>query len=184
MSEIQSEYYGQEQREAYQLAIGKIVWAWTEYHEMLAELYATLRGRERWSESLTDWHAHAQRSDHRARQILLNAANERLAVDDRALEAIEWIVTTTNEILRKNRNIAAHMPLMSYTDEHGTHQILPMTILRNPRAIQMAGRDVLAEYGRFETQILQMKTYAIGMSHYLSEPSDEGWPERPSGMRY
>jgi hypothetical protein len=177
-SDGQAKFYGQEKREEYALAIGKVIWAWAEYHEMLAELYATLSGKEKWSKSLDDWHA--EKDDHRARQRLLKAAKDGLPVTDRALDAIKWIVKTTDDILRGNRNIAAHMPLMSFADEHGTHQILPMTILGNPRAIEMAGRDVLAEYARFETQILEMKTYAMGIGIKLSQSFNQWWPERPT----
>jgi hypothetical protein len=179
MMTSEEEYHGQHKREAYQLAIGKIIWAWTEYHEMLAELYAHLHEKEKWSESLADWHS--EKDDHRARAKLLRVAKEKLAVGSRGLDAITWIVKATDQVLRDNRNIAAHMPLMSYTDEHGKHEILPMTLLGNPRAIQMARRDVLTNYQLLELRINLIKNYAIMIDLKLRERPDhpQEWPERP-----
>jgi hypothetical protein len=180
-SENVEEFYGQANREKYQLAIGKIVWAWTEYHEMLADLHARVCGKNnknKWSEALADWHA--EKDDHKARQKLLRAAQRELPAGDHARTEIEWIVETTDAILRENRNIAAHMPLMSYTDENGNHSILPMTLLGNPRALQMAGRDVLTEYALLEARILHMKSYAIMIGLKLwGWHQAQDWPERP-----
>jgi hypothetical protein len=145
----------------------------------LADLYASLHSREEWSRSLGDWHD--ERDDHRARQKLSKAANDTLPAGDRARGEINWIIETTDKVLRDNRNIAAHMPLMSYTDEHGTHQILPMTLLGNPRALQMDGRDVLAEYGLLDTRIRKMTTFAMIVGTILRDRNDQAndWPERP-----
>ena len=173
-------FYGQELRDAHALAIGKIVMAWNEYHETLGEIYAEICGRDKWSASLDDWHS--VRNDVGQRSKLLKAAESGLQANAHALEAINWIIETTDEILREQRNIGVHMPLMSFTDEKGTHQILPLTVFGNPRALNMVGRDLLEDYAHFERQIRAMFGYAMAIQFNLSpvRQGPEQWPDKPT----
>jgi hypothetical protein len=62
-------YHGQDLKDAHALAIGKIVMAWNEYHEMLGETYGEICGRANWQASLIEWQS--IKSDHQQRQKLL-----------------------------------------------------------------------------------------------------------------
>jgi hypothetical protein len=180
MAPDNDKFYGQGLRDAHALAIGKIVMAWNEYHETLGEIYAEICGREKWSASLDDWHS--DRNDAAQRSKLRKAALYNLEATAPALEAISWIIDTTDQILREQRNIGVHMPLMSFTDEAGLHQILPLTIFGNPRALDMVGRDILKEYAHFEDQIRRMFSYAIAIKFNISpvRQGPEQWPHKPS----
>jgi len=50
-------YHGQENKDAIALAIGKIVMAWNEFHAARGELYAEIGGRQKWHQSLDEWHS-------------------------------------------------------------------------------------------------------------------------------
>ena len=75
---------------------------------------------------------------------LLEAAKASLT--GRAAEETIWVVENTDTLIANQRNISVHMPLMSFTDEDGMHQMLPLTLFGNRRAIDMVGRDLLGEY--------------------------------------
>jgi len=89
-----AEKYHGRKRDAHALAIGKIVMAWNEYHEMLGETFGQICGRTNRQASLTEWQS--IRSDHQQRQMLLQAAKTHLS--GRALEETIWVVETTNQV--------------------------------------------------------------------------------------
>src|SRR5436190_23951904 len=138
----------QANRDAHALAVGRIVLEWAEYHELLGEVYATLAGD--WAQALERWHN--IRSD-RAQRLLLLTEVGKLPTGSKARTELEWIVAATDGTLAEGRNIGAHAPLMSYTDEDGKHFILPLAMFGNKRAQQLAGLDILKEYERFREQI-------------------------------
>jgi len=137
-----TKYHGQEKKDAIALAIGKIVMAWNEFHETLGEIYAELGGRDKWQQSLDEWHS--IRNDRAQRMNLREAANASLT--GRAAEETIWVVENTDILVANQRNIGVHMPLMSFTDQDGAHQMLPLTLFGNRRAGDMVGRDLLGEY--------------------------------------
>ena len=57
---------------------------------------------------------------------LLEAAKASLT--GRAAEETIWVVENTDTLIANQRNISVHMPLMSFTDEDGMHQMLPLTL--------------------------------------------------------
>jgi hypothetical protein len=173
------EFYGERLRNEHALAIGKIVMAWNEYQEKLGEIYAELCGRELWRSSLTEWHA--VKNDAQQRSMLVEIAQATLPPESRALAAIIWMVQTTDDLLREQRNIGVHMPLMSFTSENGDHQMLPLTHLGNPKASAMAGSDLLKEYASFENRIRKMLGYSFAIGHNVSpvRVGHEVWPDRP-----
>jgi hypothetical protein len=160
------EFYGQRLRDAHALAIGKIVMAWNEYQEKLGEIYAELHGHERWRSSLVEWHA--VKNDAQQRSMLVEIARATLPPESRALAAITWMVQKTDDLLREQRNIGVHMPLMSFTSEDGNHQMLPLTHLGNPKASVMVGRDLLKDYASFENRIRKMLGYSFAIGHNVS----------------
>jgi hypothetical protein len=108
---------------------------------------------------------------------LLNAAQASLK-DSPLLAEIRWIVETTNEVLAGVRNTGVHMPLMSFTDENGIHQMLPLTIFGNRFATGMVSRELLWEYAHFEQQIRMMFGYTVAINHNL-RVGPEIRPARP-----
>lgn len=97
------------------------------------------------------------------------------------MEETIWLVENTDTLVANRRNIGVHMPLMSFTDQDGVHQMLPLTLLENKRALDMVGRDLLDEYEHFRSQIAKMSTFALSICHNIS-PGRQGpevWLERP-----
>jgi hypothetical protein len=172
-------YHGQEERDAIALAIGKIVMAWNEFHETLAGIYAEICGRDKWQETLKAWHSIP--NDRRQRMKLLEAAKAKLT--GRSLEEIIWLVETTDTFIANQRNIGVHMPLMSFTDQTGVHQMLPDTLFGNRRAMSMLGRDdLLGQYEHFRSQIAKMSSCATSIAYNISpvRQGAESWHERPT----
>lgn len=171
-------YHGQENKDAIALAIGKIVMAWNEFHETLAETYAIICGKDKWQQSLDEWQS--IRNDHEQRVMLLEAAKANLT--GRALEETIWVVENTKTLIANQRNIGVHTPIMSFTDEDGVHQMLPLAFWGNKRAFSMIGRDLLGEYEHFRSQIAKMSSFAGSIRYNVSpvRQGPEAWPERPT----
>jgi hypothetical protein len=99
------------------------------------------------------------------------------------LEEIIWLVENTDTLLADQRNIGVHMPLMSFTDLNGVHQMLPHTLFGNRRAISMLGRDyLLGQYEHFRSQIAKMNSCAHSIAFNISpvRQGAESWDERPT----
>jgi hypothetical protein len=152
--------------------------AWNEFHETLAETYAEICGRDKWHQSLDEWHSIP--NDRAQRMKLLEAAKANLT--GRPLEETIWVVENTDKLIANQRNIGVHMPLMSFTDTDGVHQMLPLTLLGNKRAVSMIGRDLLDEYEHFRSQIAKMSFFAGSIRHNISpvRQGPENWEERPT----
>jgi hypothetical protein len=91
------------------------------------------------------------------------------------------MVDMTDQMIADQRNTGIHMPLMSYTDHDGVHQILPLAMFGNRRAAKMAGRDLLKEYAHYEAQIRKMNGFATALDFKLSPRRKRRaqWPTRP-----
>ncbi len=172
------QHHGQAAKDAHALAIGKIVMAWNEFHECLGEMYAEICGRDNWQASLAEWHS--LRSDYQQRLKLAEASKAHLT--GHALEETIWVIDSTNQMVSGQRNIGVHMPLMSYTDIDGMHQMLPLAMFGNRRAIGMMGKNLLAEYEHFRSQIARLSFYAGNIRYNISpiRQGAEKWEERPT----
>jgi hypothetical protein len=116
------------------------------------------------------------------RQLLCKVAPEKLAVDEKAKEELIWLLDQIDEVIADQRNVGVHAPLMSFTDENGKHQILPLAMFGNRHAALLAGKDILTEYRHYEGQIQKMTTYAVAIKYNISpvRAGDVVWPERPT----
>jgi Na+-translocating ferredoxin:NAD+ oxidoreductase RnfG subunit len=172
-------FYGQADRDKHALAVGRIVLAWSEFQEVLGQLYAGLFGKEGWVKALTEWQA--QKSDHQQRQLLRKVVPDNLAMDEKTKEELIWLLDQTDEVIADQRNVGVHAPLMSFTDEKGKHQIVPLAMFGNKRAASLAGKDILTEYDHYEGQIRKIATYAIAIQHNISpvRAGEVVWPDRP-----
>jgi hypothetical protein len=133
----------------------------------------------KWQGSLKAWHSIP--NDRAQRMKLLEAAKAELT--GCSLEEIIWLVENTDTLIADQRNIGVHMPLMSFTDQNGVHQMLPHTLFGNRRAMSMLGRDdLLGQYEHFRSQIAKMSFYATSIAFNIS-PVRQGaelWHERPA----
>jgi hypothetical protein len=127
---------------AHERAIGKIVIAWNEFQQELAQLFGSLFGRRGWPLALTAWHA--LDNDRAQRNMLRAVARVKLGPNDPLLVEIEWLINSSNHIADQ-RNIGIHMPVMKFTDLNGTFQVLPQAMFGDQKAIKMMGRDLLKE---------------------------------------
>jgi hypothetical protein len=141
------------------------------------ELYAEIGGRDKWQQSLNEWHS--IRVDLTQRRKLLKAAKASLT--GRAAEETIWVVENTDTLVANQRNIGVHMPLMSFTDQDGVHKMLPLILFANGRTVDMVGRDLLGEYEHFRSQIAKMCTFTFSIRHNISpvRQGPEVWLERP-----
>jgi len=172
-------FYGQDLKEAHALAIGKIVMAWNEYQDQLGQIFAALFGARNWALALAAWNA--LENDRAQRSMLVEVTKAKMKVDSKAYKEIKWMVDITNDMIADQRNTGIHMPLMSYTDLKGVHQILPLAMFGNRRVTKMVGRDLLREYAHYEAQIRKMYGFAVAIDFKLS-PRRKGranWPTRP-----
>jgi hypothetical protein len=159
-------FHGQAAREAHALAIGKVVMAWNEYQELLAEIFASFFDPGHWGLSLTAWHA--LNSDRSQRGMLRAVVMGKLPPEQAEAIELKWLLDQTDQLISSQRNTSTHAPLGSYTDEEGVHSILPFGMFGNRLAGRLAGRDILKEYALYEEQIRKMYTYAIQIQYNLS----------------
>jgi hypothetical protein len=159
-------YHSQEIREAHALAIGKIVMAWNEYHEILGQIFAKLFGARNWAAALSAWQA--LENDRAQRSMLAAVARIKLKPTDRAYKEITWIVEKTNQIVSDQRNLGIHTPLMSLTGLDGIPKILPQTMFGNKRAAKLHGADLLLEFAHYENQIRKMLIFAVAIDFAIT----------------
>jgi hypothetical protein len=168
-----------ELKDAHALAIGKIVMAWNEYHEIFGEIFAGLFTKSHWETSLAIWHC--LDSDRTQRKLLRAAAETHLRWNEKGLEELFWLLNKTDSLIAHQRNLGVHAPLMSITELDGTHKVQPLAMLGNRNAKQMVGKDILREYAHYEQQIKEMSSfaYALRFKLALGKHTDDPWPERP-----
>jgi len=114
------QFQGQANRDAHALAIGKIVMAWNEYQELLAEIFASFFSQGHWGVSLVAWHA--LNSDRAQREMLRAVALAKLPPDQPETKELKWLLDQTDQMISDQRNTGTHAPLMSFSDEQGTHR--------------------------------------------------------------
>jgi hypothetical protein len=168
------------ERDAHALAVGKIVLAWNEFHEMLGEIFANLLGATHWEQGLVTWHA--LESDRAQRKMLRAMAQKQLKPKSKALEEIKWLLNQTDSLISKQRNIGVHAPIVVVGDRDGTTQLLPMAFLGNRHARQLLGKDILLEYAHYEAQLQKMLTFALIINNNVSpiRGGSAAWPPRPT----
>ena len=121
--------------------------------------------------------------------LLRAAAAGRFSIDDdrnlfpKALEDIVWLVNKA-EGLEDKRNDALHAPLgVGANSTTKTFEMVPWTILDNPRALKLEGKRLLEEFAWYmETaQTLHRFANAIHWVMAFQQSGDElkSWPERP-----
>ncbi len=171
----------QQIRDKHAAAIGKIVIAWNDYHELLGEIFASLFGVRGWSLALSAWHV--IENDRAQRSMLVAVANRKLKQTDRAYREIVWMIEKTNQMISDQRNSGIHTPLIMFTNSDGISQMLPHAMFGNRRAGKLYGAVVLAEFEHYERQIREMIGYAVAI-RFATSPKKRRrgrvtWPQRP-----
>jgi hypothetical protein len=168
-----------ELKDAHALAIGKMVMAWNEFHEIFGEIFAGLFSKSHWETSLAIWHC--LDSDRTQRRLLRAAAETHLQWNKKGLEEILWLLNKTDSLISQQRNVGVHAPLMSMFELDGTHKVLPLAMFGNRNAKQLMGKDILREYAHYEQQIRKMIGFAFALQFKLTsgKHTDDPWPERP-----
>jgi hypothetical protein len=138
----------------YLIELGRLVLAWNDLHEKLAELYYTITQDPK---SLQKWHD--LRNDKEQRKLLRNAVasdlpkrinikakdgTERLKRID---ENITWLLDEANT-LADHRNNFLHAPFMFLVAEDGTLTMQSFSIVGNQRAQSLSGKNLLEEMSR------------------------------------
>jgi hypothetical protein len=169
----------QELHDAHALAIGRLVIAWNNFQEQLAELFARLFGKERWDEALAAWQALV--NDGAQRDMLVAVARSKLGDESPAFKKILWISEQAKQQLADNRNFGIHTPLMIFTDIDGTTNIFPSDIFGNVRArsSKIRDKDLVELFSTYELQIRKMTTFALAVGFHISDPEVHPLPDKP-----
>ncbi|MCK1736618.1 hypothetical protein IVA79_22340 [Bradyrhizobium sp. 138] len=170
--------------EPYKLALGKVAHSWNHMQEQLGVLFCMVAGLDN-RMGMAIWHA--LKSD-RSQRELLQAAIEAASDDEewtndfpKAKEDISWILKKVNK-LTDGRNSAIHAPVFSVVV--GEPELRPNTILGNPNAAKLRGKDIIAEFEWYEEYFDSIKGFAAGVALALMgrrRPNSvwTQWPDRP-----
>jgi hypothetical protein len=171
------------QFQPYATAIGQLVLAWNDLHEILVVLYWTLLGFD--DKTFDEWDA--AKFDHKKRALIskwiksLPAKSKALAPDLYA--DLEWLVAQIN-ILAEPRNDTAHSPLTIIQDtpflnrHHFKTGVTPNTTWGNSRAKRLFGKDLLVEFRTYRNSASKLADYARTMERSLADEHTP-WPARP-----
>jgi len=183
--DTEPKFHGQELKDKHAVAIGRIAMAWNELHENLAEFFGQLFEEADYGLALTSWHALV--SDNAQREMLRAVAEVKLGNESKAYKELYWSLKQIKKQISNLRNTGVHMPLMSFTDlasDDRTHQILPLSMFGNRKAIAMetSGKDILKEYADYERQIRNIGSYCFAIMFNVSprRAGPEKWPGRPN----
>jgi hypothetical protein len=173
----------------YVIAIGELALAWNDLHEKLASLFWTILGggwKERpigiWNSSNFD----------RPRREMLKAAvvastnSERMTFPNMVAD-ICWVLAES-EKLEQARNNAIHSPLLMARQSSifleevirgAGYDVIPNDLLKNPRALKLAKKDLLTEFRWCRDASLVLRDFSIAVDRALCE-TGVPWPKRPS----
>lgn len=154
---IRSAPTGAEGRQLYRpvaVVLGELTQIYNLLQENLCRLYGVIseplpdppKVIGHWDKAYARWHT--LKNDYSQRELLRRAA-ESLEEETYKSEII-WLLDTIEEELRGLRNDAAHTPLVVQTMvalglPSAVSAIAPSTFTKNPRALEMAKKDVLDE---------------------------------------
>ena len=99
-----------ELKDAHALAIGKIVMAWNEYHELFGEIFAGLFTKSHLETNLAIWHS--LDSDRTQRRLLRAAADIHLHWNKKGLEELLWLLNKTDSLIstkKRRRPCSSHV---------------------------------------------------------------------------
>jgi hypothetical protein len=167
----------------YATAIGQLVLAWNDLHEILVVLFWTLRGFD--SKTFDEWDA--AKFDHKKRSLISKwvkgvPAKSRMLAPDLYAD-LEWLIKQIG-CLAEWRNDSAHTPLTIIQDmpflkpKRFTVGVAPNTTWGNLRAKQLFGKDLLADFRKYRNFASKLADFARTIERSLVDEHTT-WPARP-----
>ncbi len=162
------------------MELGKLVFAYNRMQDKLGLLYWAILGKEHSKLAAKNWHE--QRSDGLQRKLLREAAATKIWPEDfvatNIQQDIEWLLDEA-KIMGEQRNDAMHASYVMLTNELGS---VPASnfFSGNPRAKNLAGKNLLTEFLRYRKRAEALAGYARTMHyHILFTDQYLHKPERP-----
>ncbi|MGZ4107169.1 MAG: hypothetical protein ACXVO1_07505 [Tumebacillaceae bacterium] len=167
----------------YATAIGQLVLAWNDLHEVLVVLFWTLRNFD--DKIFNEWDA--AKFDHKKRTLIskwisgLPAKTKALAPE--LYTDLEWLIKEIDR-LAEPRNDGAHTPLTIIQDTPFLHPsrftvgVAPNITWGNSRAKQLFGKDLLADFRKCRNCASKLADFARTMERALADEHTR-WPARP-----
>jgi hypothetical protein len=164
-------------------ALGQLIFTWNDLHEQLAIIYWTLSGYN--DAAIDEWSK--PKVDVQKRKLIRKWINA-LSPAHRAMAAqmyedIIWLLEELDH-LTDYRNDAAHAPLtfepesfLTSLKDH-TAGVVSNTVWKNQRAMNLARKNVLAEFRRQRDITMKLRDYALNIERALSDEHTP-WPKRP-----
>jgi hypothetical protein len=163
--------------EPHLLALGKVANTWNLFQEDLARLYVIVTQKDDRT-AYTEWHS--IRNDRAQRDKLRSAiktARGRWKDDKRlstAADDLIWLLDQA-EIVADQRNTAIHAPLIPSLGGGNGPEILPYYFFQNPRAENLKGKDILAEFTWYEKSAETLTSFARQAWNALQSDNNP-WP--------
>jgi hypothetical protein len=176
----------------YAIAVGQVALAWNSLCDSFAALFWTVLGGGDSGVPLAAWNS--LKSDRAQREMLKDAAKAfflkggGMRATDKyptAAADVAWIFSEANK-LEDDRNNAVHSPLILHPQGAlslrlgmpSRARVMPATVLENSRALNLAEKDLLAEFRRCRDAALILRNYCRRADWALChEP--QSWPQRP-----
>ena len=174
------------QFEPYALAIGQLALAWNALSEQLGHLFWALMCLDGTTMERPVGIWNSQSFDRGRREILKSAAIASIAhlrYFPRLIEDVKFLCDSV-EKFENERNNAVHSPLLLNKNMLSVLSgvadfVVPDATLKNQRAINLAGKDLLLQFTWCRDSILILRDYGAALQHALIA-SGAPWPDRPS----
>jgi hypothetical protein len=153
----------------YLIELGRLVLAWNDLHEKLAELWGVIKEDPK---ALQQWHD--LRNDREQRKLLRNTLTSDLQkrVDKRRggteqlkriKENITWLLDKIDE-LADHRNNFLHAPFMFSVADDGELTMQSFSMVGNQRAQALAGKDLKDEMHHHRENMAALGTFSVAIT--------------------
>jgi hypothetical protein len=165
--------------EEYCLAVGKVCHAWNYFHEKLGQLFARFSSDDAQA-ALKIWYSKFQ--DRWQRSELRKAVDAvKIWPNPTARDDVIWLLDHADQ-LAEDRNNAIHAPCCVYVGGRGAGGSLmgPAFFNGNPRARNLKGKKIIAEFDWCEQYTEQLTRFALQIEPAFAFPHNYPWPQRPA----
>jgi len=163
--------------EEYVTAVGKVAYSWNYLHEQLAQLFVSVVAADNVDVAFAVWYSTP--NDRGQRQMLKSAVAASKAPWKTAatVDEFKWLDGRLNS-LAEARNDAVHAPCSLYVDAERS-VMGPAFIWGHPRAKNLIGKSLLAEFAWCEAYTEALSRYVIALQSAVHPDNREPWPDRP-----
>jgi hypothetical protein len=164
-------------RASYISELGEVVYAWNALHEALCGVFCAVLGVSL-QVSAAIWHSIL--SDRAQRLMLEVAAQKTEFKRPHGQENILWLLAEVNK-LADRRNNAVHSPYIFrlWMQDPPIAEVVPFIATGNPRAKNMANKELLVEFRWYTNTAMALCEYADKIRSALSIP-EQPWPDKPT----